>query len=257
MISIRNTENLTGVTISGDFYDFYDLVDAFHEIAIDEYSEKHIHYHAMSTRLLGICYDVRHAYMGDREVAFVDNHMNEDKMAWHGVIAPQQNIYYECNIFYTEMIFAMLAINELIKIRMQDLIKSKHLMYDSYTNKKVIWDKTIIVLRAFQSAFAKCVQDTLTPNSYSRWLSTITNPYTNIFSIATQYLDIITIKWIDWTKEKRLKSLSSVTRRIADFWDDDEHNEIKREVYLAAKEFNCHESEIRLKDYDYPVDIAW
>ncbi|KPU42874.1 hypothetical protein OXPF_36420 [Oxobacter pfennigii] len=34
MIKINNTPNLTGVTISGDFNDFYDLVEAFHDITI-------------------------------------------------------------------------------------------------------------------------------------------------------------------------------------------------------------------------------
>ena len=257
MISMRNTENLAGVIISGDYNDFYELVDAFHEVTIDEYSERHRSYYDVSIRLLGICYDIRHAYMGDREIAFVDNHMSEHKMAWHGVIAPQQNLHYECNILYTEMIFSMLVINELIDIRMQELVKSKHLLYKAYTDKKVIWDRTIIVLRGFQSAFAKCVQDTITPNSYSRWLKTITEPYINISSIATQYLDLITIKWIDWTKEKRLKTLTSITRRIADFWNDHEHNEIKKEVALAAREYNCSESEIRMRGYDYPDEIEW
>ena len=65
MISIRNTENFTGVTIRGDFDDFYSLVEAFFEITIDEFSEKYQKYISASTRLLGICYDIRHAYMGE------------------------------------------------------------------------------------------------------------------------------------------------------------------------------------------------
>ena len=35
MIKITNTKNLTGVTVSGDYYDLEKLVDAFHEITID------------------------------------------------------------------------------------------------------------------------------------------------------------------------------------------------------------------------------
>ncbi len=32
----------------------------------------------MSTRVLGVCYDVRHAYQGDREIELVDNGMTAE-----------------------------------------------------------------------------------------------------------------------------------------------------------------------------------
>ncbi len=72
MITITNTPNLTGVTISGDFNDLYNLVEAFHEITINEYSEKHHRYIEISTRVLGLCYDIRHAYQGDREIELME-----------------------------------------------------------------------------------------------------------------------------------------------------------------------------------------
>lgn len=62
MISVQSTPNLTGVTISGDYDDLYSLVEAFHEITINEYSEKHHKYIGISIRVLGLCYDIRHAY---------------------------------------------------------------------------------------------------------------------------------------------------------------------------------------------------
>ena len=94
MLAIKNTPNLTGVTISGDYYDFYNLVEAFHEITINEYSEKRHQYIEISTRVLGLCYDIRHAYQGDREVELVDNNMTEDKMKWHSSITPKSNVYW-------------------------------------------------------------------------------------------------------------------------------------------------------------------
>lgn len=53
MIRITNTPSLTGVTISGDFYDLFNLVEAFHEITIDEFTEKHRSYIEISTRVPG------------------------------------------------------------------------------------------------------------------------------------------------------------------------------------------------------------
>ena len=36
MLMLENTANLAGISICGDYYDLNSLVDAFHEIAIDE-----------------------------------------------------------------------------------------------------------------------------------------------------------------------------------------------------------------------------
>ncbi|MDW7662816.1 MAG: hypothetical protein SCL54_15520, partial [Bacillota bacterium] len=71
MIKITTTEQLAGVRLVGDYEDLYQLVDAIHEIVVDEYSEKyekHSRYAAASLRVLGVCYDIRHAYQGDRDV---------------------------------------------------------------------------------------------------------------------------------------------------------------------------------------------
>ncbi|MCL2166651.1 MAG: hypothetical protein FWH49_05100, partial [Clostridiales bacterium] len=240
-----------------DYEDFYALVDAFHEITIDEYAEKYHEYIDTSTRLLAICYDVRHAYMGDREIALVDNNLDEDKQKWHGIKAPKKNVYYECNCLYPEMIFATIAINELINIRMMTLSKKNHSLYGAFIDKKVIWDKPIAVLRGFQSAFAECVRETLTPNLYSRWLTSTTKPYSSIHAMAGQYLDVINLAYIDMTKEKRLKSFTAITRRISDYWLDDEYQEIKRGVTQAAKLYGCAESEIQLRGIEYPDEIEW
>ncbi|UNC92047.1 DUF6904 family protein [Candidatus Contubernalis alkaliaceticus] len=53
------------------YVDLEALVTALHEITIDEYSEKNSNYIDISTRVLGLCYDVRHAMQGDREVELI------------------------------------------------------------------------------------------------------------------------------------------------------------------------------------------
>lgn len=256
MITIKNTENLTGVTISGDFNDLYNLVDAFHEITIDEYSDKHTSYIGMSTRVLGLCYDIRHAYQGDREVELLENHMDDEKMKWHSIIAPKTNLYYKCNYLYPEMFFVMLALNELVKLRMQDLSKTKY-HYNRAMDKSVIWDSTIAEIRTFQAEFVKCVKETLTDASFKRWLNFMNSDYIGIDQIAGQYVDILNIKYINMTKEKRLKNLSSISKRIADFRMDDEHREIKQVVAEAAKKHGCAEGDIRLKGIEYPEEFEW
>lgn len=257
MISIRNTENLLGVTIRGDYDDFYNLVEAFYEVTIGDDSTKYKNYIDMSIRLLGLCYDVRHAYMGDRDLAFVENNLCDEKMKWHGVIAPRENLYYEFNYLYPEMIYAMIAIDELINIRMEILANKSSTAYNFYNNKKVIYDKTITTLRSFQAAFAECVRETLTPNLYSRWLNSITKPYISLSYMYQQYLDIVNLDYHEMPKDKRLKSFTAMTRRIADYFDNEEYREIKKEIMQTAKEYGCHETDIKLVSYDLPETIEW
>jgi len=256
MIKIKNTENLTGVTISGDYNDLYSLFDTFHEIVIGEESEKHRCYIEMSIRVLGLCYDVRHSFQGDRDVELVDNNMNEEKMKWHSIITPKSNVYYKCNYLYPEMFFIMLALNELLELRIRDLTKSKYILKEAL-DKNVVWDDKIAIIRVFQAEFVKCVKEVLAEASFNRWLKVMNEDYLNIQNIAGQFVDVVNIKYINMSKEKRLKNLSSIAKRIAEYRYDKEHNEIKDLVEAAAKEYGCLQGDIRLKGIDYPEDIVW
>lgn len=256
MINIKNTENLAGVTISGDYNDLSSLVEAFYDITIDENSEKYHGYIDISTRVLGLCYDIRHAYQGDREVELTDNNMTEEKMKWHSVIAPKCNVYYSCNYLYPEMFFVMLALNKLVELRIRDLAKVKYI-YSEALDKKVIWDETIAIIRIFQAEFVKCVKDTFTGNTFVRWLNVMNSDYIDIENLATQYMDLLNIKYINMTKERRRKNLFSTARRIAEFYYDNDHKEIKKVVTEAARERGCNPGSIHLKGVEYPGDFEW
>jgi hypothetical protein len=254
MITIKNTPNLAGVTIIGDFNDFYNLVERFHDITIDEYSEKHHRYIGISTRVLGLCYDIRHAYQGDRDVELIENNMTEDKMRWHSVIAPKSNVYYSCNYLYPEMIFIMLALNTLIEVRSRDLAKAKY--YVKMENK-IAWDETIATLRLLQAKFVKCIKGNFTEATFSRWMNVMKSDYICIEDIAGQYVDLLNIKYLEMTKEKRLKNLSSIAKRIAGFRDDKDHKKIKEVVMVAAREYRCDPDSIKLQGIEYPEEIDW
>jgi hypothetical protein len=195
--------------------------------------------------------------MGDREVEFRDNNMDEDKMKWHSIIAPKNNLYYSCNCLYPEMFFAMLALNELVELRIMDLTKKKYISRDEVLSGKVVWDKDIAAIRAFQAQFAECVKGTIKEVTFTRWNNFMNKGYLLIRWMAGQYVDVLNVRYIKMTKEKRLKNLTSIARRIAEYENDEEHDEIKRLVSKAAKEYSCSEGEIRLHGIEYPEDIIW
>lgn len=66
MLKTNPTENFTGITFLGDIYDFYELVESIYNVT-DVENESGGPYYSASMRILGICYDIRHAYQGDRE----------------------------------------------------------------------------------------------------------------------------------------------------------------------------------------------
>ena len=256
MIRIENTDNLTGVSISGDWDDLDKLVDAFYEITISEDSQKHKEYINLSIRVLGLCYDIRHAKKGDREIELVDNNMDDETMKWHSMITPKKNVYYKCNYLYPEMFFAILVLNDLIKLRMKDLSKVKTAKFGALS-KKVVWDETISTIRSFQAEFAKCVKETLSEATYARWLNVMNSDYNHIKNISGQYVDLLNVRYINMSKEKRLKSLSSIAKKIADHIANDEHADIKESVREAAIEYKCSEADIKIKGVEYPEDIEW
>lgn len=256
MITIKNTENFTGVTISGDFDDLYNLVDAIHEITVDEYSEKNQDYLEISTRVLGFCYDIRHSYQGDREIELVDNNLNVDKMKLHSLIATKSNVYYKNNYLYPEMFFVMLAMNELLDLRMQQLTKTRY-PYIGNRYKSLFWDDKIAIIRLFQAQFAECVKGILTEVSFKKWLKFMNEDYLDVRFIAHQYIDFLNIKYINMTKEKRIKNLNTIAKRIAEYRYDKDHDEIKEVITEAAREHDCAPGDIRLQGIEYPDEVIW
>jgi hypothetical protein len=182
--------------------------------------------------------------------------MTEDKMKWHSIIAPKNNVYYSCNYLYPEMFFVMLALNALVELRIKDLTKTRYI-YKEAMDKKVIWDETIATIRLFQAEFVKCVKGTLTEATFARWMNVMNSDYISIEDIAGQYVDLLNIKYIDMNKEKRLKNLSSIAKRIAEFRNDSEHTEIKEAVTGAARQYGCEPGAIKMRGFDYPENFEW
>ena len=256
MIRIKNTPNFAGVEISGDFNDFESLVNAFYKVTVDESSQKNQAYIHISTRVLGLCYDIRHAMQGEREIELVENGINDAVMKFHSLIAPRNNVYYKCNYLYPEMFFTMLALNDLVKLRMRELTKSKY-TFDLAFEKDVIWDETIATIRLFQARFTECFEKIVTENAFNRWLKLMNNRYISFHEIAVQYMDLLNMKYLKMNNEKRLKNLTIIAKRIAEFQTDPDHIEIREVITQGVREQGCSESDLSLEGIEYPEEILW
>lgn len=109
MIRVSMTENLGGFEISGDFYDLEELYVSIYNVLGEteyEYEGKD------ELRILGLCYDLRHANMCDRDLKYVENCVHDEAIKYHGMILPHKNVYSSFKILYPEMVFVMLSLNE-------------------------------------------------------------------------------------------------------------------------------------------------
>ena len=260
MIQVANTEHLAGVTVSGDYYDLDQLVDALHEITVNDMSEdinKHDRlYINVSLRVLGVCYDIRHAVQGDRDIVTKDNGISEFHYEVHEKIVPRHNVYYSCNILYPEMILVMMALNDLVKLRMSKLAGSRY-KFDAPFDKTVVWDRTISTVRLFQSAFQEAISGVLTKTSFARWRNVINDRAMEMRGIALPFIDYLNIEYLKMKGEVRSSKLSSIAKRLAEYYNDPVNNEYRRAIDEFVLEHNCDESDLRPEGLEYPDHVEW
>lgn len=249
MIQVKNTPNYTGVTISGDFYDFEALYDSLHAIVGEEGEWQN--YVGARLRVLGICYDIRHALMGNRDVMFVENGLDQGKMLHLSVVANDKNIYLSCNVLWPEILFVTMALNDFVRLYARKQAKGNYNALSDYRN---IWDFSIATVRNFQAAIANCIKETIPQTSINRVFKLMNHDYSWFDHYATQYLDELNCKFIEMDAEKRLKNITIMAKRLTE--KGREYKAVKEAVLEAAKEYNCDMTEIRIPT-EYPEIIAW
>jgi len=149
MLTLRNTPNLRGIEISGDYLDLDTLYMSLLTIVGDE--GEYGNYEGARLRILGVQYDIRHAFQGDREFEFVRNGMDVDRMKLLEMITPEKNLYFKCQVYYPEALFVTLALNDFIRLYAKKQVKSAPF---PLLDKKNLWDAHIATARLFQSLVA-------------------------------------------------------------------------------------------------------
>ena len=251
MLTLKNTANLAGIEISGDHQDLDTLYMALLMIIGDE--EDFPTYEGARLRVLGVMYDIRHAFQADREFEFVDNGMDAESMKLLGMITPESNLYFKVNVYYPEALFVTIALNDFIRLYAKKQAKSATY---PLMDKKNLWDSHIATARLFQSLVINCLKEAVTEASFKRILNLLHKDYTWTDGYATQYLDMLNIRYLNMEdKEERAKSLSSLVKRMTE--KGKEYQEIERGVRETARANNCSTEDISLSNWNYPEEIDW
>jgi len=250
MLTLNNTSNLAGISISGDYYDLDTLYMSLLTIIGDE--EDFRTYEGARLRILGVQYDIRHAFQADREFEFVRNGMDADRMKLLSMITPEKNLYYKVNVYYPEVLFVTLAINDFIRLYANKQAKSAPF---PLLDKKNLWDPAIANARLFQSMVASCLKEVVTDASFKRMMNFLNKDYTWTDRYATQYVDLLNIRYLHaGDREDRVKLLPIIVKRMVE--KGKEYQEIERDVREMAIAKNCSEEELSLS-WDYPDEIEW
>lgn len=261
MLRVKSTKNNTGITISGDYNDLCELYESMGELTGTEKS--YPGYECVNFNCLGFAYDIRHAFMGDREVELVDNGVNRDIEKYHSMIMPSKNLYFSVNVFWIEAMFIVLAMNDYIELAEEPKTYSKRLKNlpeeVSQAHKKKI-TYSIAVVKVFQAAVWQEFRNFVGDNRFNRIYKKTLNEYDFINNIhyngfCTQYLDELTVKYINTSVNKRPTKLAACIRSIVE--KSDEYLVVEREIKKFARENNIPISEVRLADVEYPEEIEW
>ena len=162
MIQVKNTPRNAGVAISGDLMDFEDLYDMLHLIVGEEGEIPYLG--SARLRVLGLCYDLRHAIMGNREIEFVENGLNTDMMKRLSVISSDKNVYLSCKSYWPEILFICVALDKFVSLYIM-----KH--------KQPNWDRLIGTVRNFQSRVIDCLRQTLPESTFPRVLNVMNSTW--------------------------------------------------------------------------------
>ena len=260
MLKFRNTENLTGVTISGTFEDLQETYEAIERVMGPGLSDD-----LTSLRVLGVCYDLRHCFMGNREVEAVDNNYHEDLQKWHSLIHPQSNIHYSVNILWLELMFATLTLDGYIWKYSDDKMYRKMMRESSIVDDREFYDNTrfedIALVRLFQekvwNAFRRACGDAACNRLYKQSKTAVETRYSSygMLSYYTQYIDTLEMKYLKAKPEKRNKLLATLVKKMIVKGDD--YYELEARILHFILESGACAEDVQLADVEYPEEIIW
>lgn len=192
MIEVMNTKNLMGVTIKGDYNDLNALYDALSRVndmyltiqrenierekcsgQLGEYQERagYHFYQEFEDCMLGLNYDIRHAYQGDRGICYEENGADHvgwmaeclfevDKEAFEEVRTKGSNgnLYYTVDILYPWALYYMINITPLLECYGEGYFQKMIFPYDEIQfrmDQSILEHFKMQLWKCFKSAVGK------------------------------------------------------------------------------------------------------
>ncbi|MDH6368042.1 MULTISPECIES: hypothetical protein [unclassified Breznakia] len=232
MITVKPTENLLGVTISGNYRDFSELVDAMHNITWVEDDKDP--YNGVSLQVLGLCYDMRHAYQGDREITKVSEEViGEDREP-----CKETTIMYSFNIMFPQAIFYAFAAPKLAEYaRVLVTDKEPEDMYQpTYSYANYLADKGLI--NYLSGKILEAVQEVIGLEACNKLIRSYERNVVHYRDYLTLYVDRCNIEFEKTKVEKRPMKVRTIANRFIKF--PDAYYGMYISFTKAAEKYGCN-----------------
>lgn len=239
MLTIQPTDMLTGVQLSGDYWDLDSLVTAIYELIGEE--DHYLDFQGARSRIVGVCVDIRKATKGEKHIEFVGNGIHKELEKKNQMLAPKKNIYFAVDILMPEILFTAIALNDFITLYEENIDNSK-------------WNFTVTAVRQFQAAVADLLETLIEPQHYHVFLELLHTKYPVFLRYATQYVDVLNLEYLQLTRDERKLHLAAYALRLLK--EDESYLEMKHQLLGVANisKHEIHELEVNLK---YPEHIEW
>ena len=250
MLSIITTEKLAGVTISGNYSDLNTLYDALTNIVGDEGS--YPDYDRCCLRILGLCYEIRHAYQGDRNT-FIDDYDETD---------------YSFEYLWPEMVFVYGVLNDFIRLSGGNdcyLLQEKADTYFFNPEvKRILLEHMpvdIAYIEYFRALIRNAFKKTIDEKKYKRIFNALDNGYSytlypqRFYDYCTQWIDIQNVKYLKRNPDKRKTYLATVAEKI--LFRNTEYDYLYSDLMKYEKELGIPYCNIELEGMQYPDKVEW
>jgi hypothetical protein len=248
MINVKSTKQITGVEISGDYEDLNALYSALTNVIGEEgcYED----YYSCSMHVLGLCYDIRHAYQGDR------NEFNSE----------DDSKYYSFNVLWPEIMFVVAILGDYLNFSesRKCYLDDPEVQFFGENTRELLKEKLpddIALIRYFQNLVWNALAKTIGEKRFKKLRNSIDFYILNIVGIQriggyyTQMIDILNVKYIGWKPQYRESHLAGMIEKIVK--PNYDYNDLKKAVDEYALEVGVPYYKVMLEGMEYPEEIEW
>jgi|GEM_PF-1495293 len=253
MLTAHWTENNLGLYIRGEQGDLEALYDALHVFAGYGYDDPQESPSCL--RILGLAYDVRHAMMGHRDTALVDNGLEPGDLDELGSqeLYPEKNFHWQFPILWPEIVFVLMALQQQILayagVHGGEGQATMHWPYSTLG-----FDRNLAAAAALQSAVDGAVRPTLTQRKRDNLIRSIASGGHRLAGFMVEYVDYLNLEFINMTPQKRRESINWVAARLSK--QDGMYVRLKRE----KRQLLAGEDRRRFSDFwreKFPQELDW
>lgn len=263
MLKVKDTPNHLGAYISGTFDDLDTLYDAVYDVMGPPGEEPAVSGDGEALRVLGVLYEIRHAYMGMRGIDRCFNGVDHQSMEFEDKELPERNVEFSVPLMWPELAYFTLVIDDMA-VKAIEHPKKLYRGIDKAVYEAVgeRLESSIGLVKLFVSLVWLEMQRLIGKRRMARiHRNAVYGPDYGIEQIRPdmypQYIDMLNIRYGNMKPEKRPQELGKIVRCLMDPFSDHKYNWMIRDIRTAAFQYDVDESEVDLFSNQYPEVMEW